>query len=184
MNISSSNIRYTLFILIFPVLLLGQSTVKKSGPIIEGYGQVWEIAEPDFNTNTMMTYKVIFDINSTPESPTQVNAQINTLARFLNMHANAGVPTQNMEVAAVFHNKASTDILSGIHYHEKHGVDNPNELLIDLLIDNGVKLYFCGQSSLSRDVPKEKIIEGIDIALSAMTVILDHTNRGYTLIKF
>lgn len=174
----------SLFAIITPLFLFGQKPIKSTGPVIENYGAVWEVNSPDFKTDTEMTYRVIFDIYNTPESPEQVNQQINTLARFLNMHVSAGVPLDQLHVAAVFHNKASTDILSSSHYHEKHGMSNPNEPLINALMDHGVKFYFCGQSSLSRGVPKENIVEGIDLALSAMTVILDHTAKGYTLIKF
>lgn len=174
----------SLLVILTPLFLLGQNPIKSTGPIIENYGAVWEVKNPDFKTDTEMTYRVIFDIYNTSESPEKVNQQINTLARFINMHVGAGVPLDQLHVAAVFHNKASTDILSSAHYQEKHGISNPNEPLINALMDNGVKFYFCGQSSLSRGVPKENIVEGIDLALSAMTVILDHTAKGYTLIKF
>jgi intracellular sulfur oxidation DsrE/DsrF family protein len=176
----------TLLIVLFPILLMAQSPypIKKSGTVVNGFGEVWELSNTDFLTNTEMTYKVIFDIYDSPENPERINSQINTIARFLNMHANAEVPLEQLKVSAVFHNKASQDILTSSHYKVKYGVINPNEPLIKLLLENGVNLYFCGQSSLSRKVPKEKVIPGIDVALSAMTVILDHTSRGYTLIKF
>ena len=52
------------------------------------------------------------------------------------------------------------------------------------LVDAGAKLYMCGQSMHARGVPKEKIAEPIQTALSAMTVILSLQNEGYQLIKF
>lgn len=169
--------------LILTSTLLSQE-VKSDGPVIEGFGHVWDVENIDFETDTNKVYKVIFDIYNTPEDNTSVNPQINTVARFINMHVAAGVPLEQLEVAAVFHNKASKDILQNSHYQQRFGVSNPNESLIQQLMNNNVKLLFCGQSSYSRNIPKEEIIENIQLALSAMTAILSYSDNGFTLIRF
>ncbi len=175
--------------LVFTIIILssfniGAQNTKSDGPLIKGYGHVWDIKDLDYPTDTSMTYKVIFDIHNTPEDYNQTNPQINTIARFLNMHLNAGIPIEKLQVAAVFHNKASKDILDDEHYQERFGTTNPNSHLLSQLLENNIDLFFCGQSSYSRNIPKEEIISGIQLSLSAMTVILAHTHRDYTMIRF
>jgi len=159
--------------------------VKADGPVIYGFGHVWDVPNIDRAIDTNMIYKVVFDIHNSPESPDKLNPQINTLARFLNMHVRSGLPIENLKVVGVFHNKASKDLLQPEVYLNRYGHKNPNYQLITDLADAGVELIFCGQSSYSRDIAKEKIHPHAKLSLSAMTAILELTTQeGYTLIKF
>ncbi len=164
--------------------LYAQSTDRQMGPIINDFGPVFPVENPDFITDTTKVYQVIFDIHNTPDDPTKVNPMLNTLARFLNMHAQAGVPLKNLKVAGVFHNKATHDILKDVGYKEKYKVDNPNLALINALTEAGAELYICGQSIGARGVDRNQIADEVAVALSAMTVILSYQSGGYQLIKF
>ncbi|MEN8799905.1 MAG: DsrE family protein, partial [Flavobacteriaceae bacterium] len=84
----------------------------------------------------------------------------------------------------VVHNKASKDIMLPEAYRLKYGVDNPNYQLLKELHNAGVQMIFCGQSSLSRDIPKEIVMPEVRFALSAMTALIQLQNSGYNLIKF
>jgi len=117
--------------------LFAQTNDRQTGPIIQDFGPVFSVENPDFITDTTKVYKVIFDIHGTPEDPTKVNPMLNTLARFLNMHAQAGVPLKNLHVAGVFHNKATHDILADVGYRAKYGTDNPNLPLLEALDNAG-----------------------------------------------
>jgi len=158
--------------------------VKKTGPVLEDYGEVWNIAQPDFKTDTSTTYKAVFDIMSSPDDPAVLNANLETAARFLNMHAQSGVPLEQLKVALVVHNKASKDLIHSKAYNEKFGIDNPNEKLLKELMDAGADIIFCGQSSASRGFPKEDLVTGVQISLSAMTALIQLQNDNYRLIKF
>lgn len=157
---------------------------KKAGPIIKDYGKVWKIENTDYNTPKDMEYKVVFDIMDSPKDPSELNKSIETAARFLNMHAQSGVPPENMKVALVVHNKASKDIITDSAYKERYGIDNPNAKMVSQLLDAGVDFVFCGQSSVSRNFPIEETIEGVQLSLSAMTALIQLQNQGYRLIKF
>lgn len=157
---------------------------KKSGPILEDYGAVWNITDPDFKTDVTQTYKVVFDIMTSPEDASQVNASLATAARFLNMHAQSGIPLEQLKVALVVHNKASKDMANAMVYLEKYGVKNPNEALLTQLMDAGADVILCGQSSMSRGFPKEDLVDGVQISLSAMTALIQLQNDNYRLIKF
>lgn len=157
---------------------------KKTGPIVEDYGAVWNIAAPDFKTDTAKTYKVVFDIMNSPDDPSQLNANLESAARFLNMHAQSGIPLEQLKVALVIHNKASKDMAHSKAYQEKYGVPNPNEDLLLQLMDAGADIIFCGQSSMSRGFPKEDLVTGVQISLSAMTALIQLQDDNYRLIKF
>jgi intracellular sulfur oxidation DsrE/DsrF family protein len=168
--------------LIFHASCLGQT--KSTGPIINDFGKVWAIENPDFKVDPSKTYKAVFDIMNSPESHESVNATIETAARFLNMHAQSGVPTENLKIALVVHNKASKDVISNTAYQKKYGTDNPNQKLIKALLDAGGQIIFCGQSSLSRGFPREDLIDGVQLSLSAMTALIQLQDEDYRLIKF
>ncbi len=167
---------------IFPLLLSSQD--KSSGPIIENFGKVWAIDNPDFKVDTTKTYKAVFDIMNSPESHDKVNTSIETAARFLNMHAQSGVPAENLKVALVVHNKASKDIITDKAYQKRYGTNNPNSKLIKALQNAGGKIVFCGQSSVSRGFPREEVIEGVQLSLSAMTALIQLQDDDFRLIKF
>ncbi len=160
------------------------SQTKESGPIITGYGEVWSIENPDFKTYPSKEYKAVFDIMNSPETPDQLNKSIETAARFLNMHAQSGVPLSNLKVALVVHNMATKDLLKNSEYRSRYDTDNPNEELIKKLLDAGVTVVLCGQSSISRNVPVSDTIDGVELALSAMTALIQLQDDGYQLIKF
>lgn len=178
------NLHLFLGFLVFLFLYQGHSQSKETGPVIKEFGAVWKVDQPDYKTNTNTPLKVVFDIMNSPEAPDQLNASIETAARFLNMHAQAGVPIENLKVALVVHNKASKDLLTTDNYKKRYGVTNPNEALINALIDQGASVIFCGQSSTSRGIPKSETIEGIQLSLSAMTALIQLQNEGFQLVKF
>ncbi|WP_190808850.1 DsrE family protein [Flagellimonas sp. S3867] len=156
----------------------------QAGPIITDFGKVHKIDNPDFKTNANEEFKVVFDIMNSPESHTEVNKTIETAARFLNMHAQSGVPKSQLKVALVVHNKASKDIIQNEAYQKRYGVSNPNYNLVKDLMDAGVEVILCGQSSRSRNFPKNELIPGAKISLSAMTALIQLQNEDYQLIKF
>ena len=170
--------------ILFFVITTGTSQEKKAGPIISDFGKVHTIDNADFKVDVSKEYKVVFDIMNTPDAISDLNRSIETAARFLNMHAQAGVPVENLKVALVVHNKASKDIITNAAYQERYGIDNPNQELIQSIIAAGGEVVFCGQSSVSRGFPKEDLIDGVQLALSAMTALITFQDNNYRFIKF
>ena len=179
--------RYTLVLCLvvsFSLVNLGYSQDKKTGPVIKEYGKVWKVENPDYKTDNSKEFKVVFDIMDSPESHEKVNPTIETAARFLNMHAQSGISNEKMKVALVVHNKASKDLMKNDAYRNKYGLDNPNAPLLSALLDVGVEIIFCGQSSVSSGIPPSATIDGVQIALSAMTALIQLQDEGFQLIKF
>ena len=165
-------------------VLYAQSPAARTGPLVEDFGAVYAVPDPEFPTDTQRIYRVVFDLHSSPEDPAVLNPALNTLARFLNMHAQAGVPRENLRVAGVFHNQASKDALNSAAYRERYGVDNPNEPLLEALAAAGADLYICGQSVYARGLDRDRLAAPLQVGLSALTIILSLEAEGYRLIKF
>jgi intracellular sulfur oxidation DsrE/DsrF family protein len=173
-----------LSLLTFTFCISLTAQIKKSGPIITDFGKVFEISNTDFMIDTTKVYMAVFDIMNSPEGHNQINATIETAARFLNMHAQSGVPVDQLKFALVVHDKASKDIITNESYHKRYGTNNPNYDLVKALLDAGGQIIFCGQSSVSRGFPREDLIEGVQLSLSAMTALIQLQNENYRLIKF
>lgn len=171
-----------LFSFLITVGMVAQT--KQAGPVFEKFGEVWSVDDPSYKTDISKEFRVVFDIMNSPESHSEINKSIETAARFLNMHVRAGIPKEQLKVALVVHNQATKDIITDMAYRKRFGTDNPNSELIRNLLDADVSVILCGQSSLSRNFPIEESIDGVELALSAMTAILQLQDEGYKLIKF
>lgn len=170
-----------------PVLPAPQSAppaAAVTGPVIEGYGPVVEIDAPDFATPVDEDWKVFFDVKTGAEGPAELNRSIESVARFLNMHARAGVSPERMHVALVLHGTAGKDALDHDGYRARFGVDNPNLELLDRLAAAGVEIYLCGQTAAFRGLGRGELAPPVKMALSAMTVAGALQVRGYHPVAF
>lgn len=158
--------------------------VATAGPVIQEFGEVYDILNPGFPTPVEQDYRVVFDVAISPENESDLNPRINTLARFLNMHARAGVPTDKLHVALVLHGQAGKNALRDEPYRSRFKTANPNAELMAELVKNGVEVYLCGQSAAYRGLKREELLPGVKMALSAMTVLVTLQQRGYSLIAF
>lgn len=172
--------RILLSVLALAMLTTGASAQQhtQAGPMIHSAGAVFAV-EPDFATPTTQDYKIAFEIATPAQSPDQLNQRVNTVARFLNMHAQAGVPQGQLSGAIVAHGGASFEMLNDEAYRSRYGVDNPNAELIRELIDAGQPVILCGQSAASRGISRNELIPGVQVALSAMTAFLVLQEKGY-----
>lgn len=145
-----------------------------TGPVFEDYGPN---AETDVTLDLPDEFSVkhSFDVSKRDENG-GLNRTLVSAARFINMHARAGVPVENMSLAVVVHGQAVKD------------VSNPdagdNAALIAALTGKGVKIIVCGQSAAYYDVATEDLLPGVDMALSAMTAHALLQQDGYTLNPF
>tara|TARA_R110002020_G_scaffold387546_1_gene598277 strand:+ start:84399 stop:84935 length:537 start_codon:yes stop_codon:yes gene_type:complete len=171
-----------LFALFIAINSFAQDQVK--GKVIENYGTTFSVPNPDFKTDTDLIFKVVFDIAKAPENPADLNRYFNTVARFLNMHKNAGIPQENLKPVMVVHGEAAMGLLKNEFYKEKYGVDNPNLDLLEALHAAQVPVILCGQTAGSKGLTKENTWQYAQFALSAMTALIQLQNDGYQLITF
>jgi len=153
-------------------------STPRDGPVIHGFGAAYDVPLTDLETPLDMDYRVVFEVGQSSE-PGTVNPYLDTVARFLNMQARAGVPLEKMHLAVVIHGEAAKDALMNGPFRERYGVDNANLELLRQLSDAGVELYMCGQSAQSRGLPHDQLFEPVKMALSAMTALSVLHARGY-----
>lgn len=150
--------------------------------LIKGYGQFKPVANTSFKTPKK--FKAVFDVYTSHDNDEELNRGINTVARFLNMHFDAGVKKKNMKAALILHGKAGKDILNNIAYNKRYITDNPNAELLKKLHDVGVQIIVCGQTVEFRGYKRDEILDFIDVSLSAITALVDLQSKGYQLITF
>ena len=160
-----------------PALPAQQTAV--AGPVIHSAGAVFEIEHPDVPTPAHLEYKLAFEMVRAAESPDRLNVVLNSVARYLNMHAQAGVPEERLDAAVVVHGPSGWELLDHAGYRERHGVDNPNAELISELAKVGVRVILCGQTAASRGIPREGLLPEVDVALSAMTAFMVLQEEGF-----
>ena len=174
--------------LIFLALLASPAAAQdmsafKTGPVFETFGPhapVEGIGEVPADTE----FAHAFDVSKPGEEGAR-NREFESAARFINMHAAAGVDPDNIRVAVVVHGKATLDLLSaeGWAAHELAS-ENPNAAMIREMLDEGVRFILCGQSAAAYGVSSDQLIPGVELALSAMTAHALLQQRGYTVNPF
>lgn len=149
-----------------------------TGPVIKAYGPA--AAVPDAITIPAGTrFKVAFDVRDAGEGD-KPNRTLETAARFINMHAEAGVPLENIRLAVVVHGPAHRDLLKV----DARSEPNPSAALIEQLLANGVQIHLCGQTAAFYDVEAKDLLPGIQMSVSAMTSHALLQQNGYTLNPF
>jgi intracellular sulfur oxidation DsrE/DsrF family protein len=165
-----------------PTTAVGQQPTY--GPVLEDFGPVYFMGEVDFDTPLDGDFKALFDISAAADENDARSAAIETAARFLNMHAQAGVPRERLGAAIVLHGGAARYALSHAAYNRRYEVDNPNLALIEALRAAGAHIVICGQTFAARGYQRDELAEPIELALSAMTAIKVLQDEGYQIVSF
>ena len=169
-------------VLVLPANAQDMSTFT-TGPVFEDYGPNAPV-ETDFEIPEDAEFKVAFDVAAGAETG-ELNRTLQSAARFINMHARAGVPLENINVAVVVHGKASEDLLgAGEYAKRREGAENANIALITALSDKGLRVILCGQSAAAYGISNDMLAPGVEMALSAMTAHALLQQDGYTVNPF
>jgi len=177
--------RYSIFLIfcfVISTISASETTKPQKGPVFSDYGPVFAVSDRAVKLPENFVYKAVFDIRKSAEDPEQYNHYLESVARFINMHALNGVSLDKMDIALVFHGQASKDLLSNKAYQKHFSTDNPNLELEHQLRSKGVKFYLCGQSMNFSGYQKQELDQPDDLALSAMTLFVVLQQQGYQLI--
>lgn len=174
------------FLIVFFVFFTvsAQNSEPKTGPIIDDYGSSYRIKKADLELSKGKEYKVIFDVFTDNSKEGKINPLINTVARYLNMHANQGVKAKNMKIALILHGSATKTVLSDKAYKDLYNKENPNAELLKKLKKADVEIYVCGQSLLFNKFELKDVSENVEVSLSALTALVEYQSNGYQIINF
>jgi intracellular sulfur oxidation DsrE/DsrF family protein len=151
---------------------------RSTGPVFDRFGPVFDNVEADYMP-PVETYRAMFDVYLGPQEKDQLNPRLETLARFMNYNARAGVEVKNMHLAVVLHGSAGKAVLTNDAYRKRFGVENPDRELLAALTSHGVRVLMCGQSAAYRGYARAEMIDEVEVAMSAYTAILGLQEEGY-----
>ncbi len=143
------------------------------GPAIEDFGPVADV-DVTYPVPKDAVLRHSFDVASQAEDG-QLNRTLESAARFINMHARAGIDPDRIELAVVVHGKAVHDVAKE---------SSTSAELVAALVDHGVSIIVCGQSAAFYDVATDDLLPGVKMAVSAMTAHALLQQQGYTLNPF
>lgn len=158
----------------------------QTGPAVADYGPVFTI-DPDqvaFAPSPDKELKAVFEISIGAEGHDKEDVSIMNVARFVNMHARAGMPKDKLKAAIVMHGGGTWEVLNNEAYRRRFGMDNPNLPALEELAAAGVDIYVCAQSAASRKILwKEFASPTVKMAFSAMTAMVSLQRDGYQRIS-
>ena len=151
-----------------------------AGPVFTQFGQVASV-DADFPIPPGTEFKVLFNVTDGADKG-KINPSIESAARFINMHVEAGVPIDRIHLAIVAHGPVILDLLGPKAYAARFkGRKNPSRDMVEQLLAKGVQIVVCGQSSAAQKVAHADLLPGVKTALSAMTASALFQQQGYTL---
>lgn len=148
-----------------------------TGPVIEDFGPVAEI-DADFAVPEGTVLRVVFDVAASPEDDS-VSRHIEKIARFINMHGEGSQAPTALDLVLVVHGGAHADLLN-----ETQERTNANASLVRALLDEDVRVILCGQTAAHYGVLRDELIEGVEMATSAMTAHAVLQSQGYAVMPF
>jgi len=173
--------RILIFLFLLNILVVYS---QEKGIILENTGNVYRVDNPDLEFEKNKEYKVIFDIYTDSPNIDMDNPMLKTVARYLQIHTQYGIPRENLKIVVIIHGVASKNVLSDEAYKKEFKVKNPNTDLIKALKDNDIEMFVCGQSYAGKGYePKDKSPH-VKMALSAMTALVWYQTAGYQIINF
>ena len=153
------------------------------GPVFTTFAPVAAV-KSDLPIPPGTVLKVAFGV-SAKATPGELNHSIETAARFVNMHAAAGVPRENIHVAVVVYGPASPDVLKPAAYAARNaGAANGSAAAIGEMMAKGVDIILCGQSAAGAGIDKADVLPGVKLSLSAMTAFALLQQQGYSVNPF
>lgn len=157
---------------------------ERHTPAIAGYGEVVHLPDAAEQLDPTRQYKLIVDLTQLGRSNDAPLAGLEAAARFLNLAALAEVPRENLHLVMVIHGEGTAHALANAKYTELHGQDNPSLPLIRQLVTYGVKVFVCGQALAGAGFAHAWVAEEVDVAVAALTVLVNYQLQGYALLQY
>lgn len=149
-------------------------------PLIRPWGGV--VPQPRAAEQPRAAARIVFDITSDVK-PDELNKGLESVARYLNLHALAGHAAADLRLALVLHGPATRAALADAPYAARTGAgSNPNLALVRALKQQGVEVFVCGQALARQKFAVDEVAPEFTVAVSAMTVNVNKQQDGYAYI--
>jgi intracellular sulfur oxidation DsrE/DsrF family protein len=171
--------------LLLLILVAGTiSAQTKLHPVIQGYGEIFDVPFAEEKPDPKMDYKIVVDIGQPIEDSSIIFETFDHVARMYNLHIYGGVPREKLTVVVVVHAKSTPAFLNDEAYKKKYGINNPNTGIIAALNKTGIRLVVCAQSLEKQHIPPAGINPAVHIAVSRFTAVSTYQLKGYALFKY
>lgn len=158
------------------------SDVRYINPAIASYGKVVQLK--DAAQQPRDGSRIVVDITRGSD-PDKMNSAVEKVCRFVNIYAGAGAKPAKVEIAIVLHGDATLSVLKSDAYKKRFNVaENPTLRVLKELRQAGVKIYVCGQSLIGKGARPGEVSEHADVAVSALTSLVNLQADGYSLLPF
>lgn len=150
-------------------------------PQVERYGGIVRV--PDAAEPPRHGIKIVFDITADSKSE-ELNKGLESVARYLNLNAEAGFKPADVKLALVLHGAATKAAINDVAYAKLTATNNnPNLELIRDLKTCGVEVFVCGQSLARNKFAPAEVDGAVTVAVSAMTVNANKQQDGYSYLS-
>ncbi len=150
-------------------------------PQIARFGGI--VRTPDAAEPPRQGAKIVFDIVA-DSKPEELNKGLESVARYLNLNAEAGHKPADVKLALVLHGSATKAALGDVAYAKHTSASkNPNMELIHELKACGVEVFVCGQSLARNKFALTDVASDVSVAVSAMTVNANKQLDGYAYLS-
>jgi ubiquinone/menaquinone biosynthesis C-methylase UbiE/intracellular sulfur oxidation DsrE/DsrF family protein len=153
---------------------------KPVPPVVPGYGMVVPVsggAEPPAKGT-----KVVFDVTATGKEPDKPLPGLERAATLLNLAGVAGLTPGDLEVVVVLHGDATVSALDDDAYHAATARAHPSADLLKKLQAAGVRVQVCGQSLARKGYDPKRVRDGVTVASSAVTAVINLQARGFAYV--
>ncbi|MFT5016159.1 MAG: intracellular sulfur oxidation DsrE/DsrF family protein, partial [Limisphaerales bacterium] len=157
---------------------------EKINPVVQNFGGVYAIPEATIRPDSTIQYKIVVDLKSGGEKPSDYSFGLHNVARMLNLHEVGGGFNDQMTVVLAIHGDATFAVLDNAAYKRKFGINNPNIDLIRELKVAGVHLTVCGQSLIARKIKPITVLPEVEISISMLTTMATCQMKGFAVFQF
>lgn len=137
------------------------------------------VPNPSFPVPADAVYRAVWDASEGTEQPNESDPVFRSVASFLVMAEEAGVPRSNVQLALVVYGNAAKHLLQNDAYRAMTGTDNPNIPILEALHARGVQVIVCGQAIPNRKLPADKLLPFVRVSLSAGFAHVTLHSQGY-----
>ncbi len=158
-----------------------QSTnVEFTNPAIKKYGKVVKL--PNAVHQPRDESKICVDLTKGGD-PHKLNPAFEKIAKYVNIYHGAGKEKVIPQIAIILHGDATLTVLNADKYSKRFRTEgNPNLDCLHELHEAGVKIFVCGQSLIGKGGKPEDVVVFSDVAVSALTALVNLQADGYAYI--
>jgi intracellular sulfur oxidation DsrE/DsrF family protein len=167
------------FALTFVLAVAAPAHAQTGDALLKAVTSYTPVPNPSFPVPPDAVYRAVWDASKGTERPGDIDPVFLSVASFLVMAEEAGIPRGNVKAALVVHGNSARNLLQHDAYRAMTGVDNPNIPILEALHARGVLVIICGQSIPNRKLPGDKLLPFVQVSLSATFAHVTLHSQGY-----